>query len=225
VGQTEVAEFESARQEESHFKEKDSQIDVAVGRIAKTVAAFAHAYTANLPGLFASIGSEVGNLTASFGFGDEGTAAEKVVEYQDRRVDGWEALFPCNANDQVIFSLFSIFSLSAWLGSRLGCMARVSSDVGGVRRRERVVRAGAAQEQHRHDEGVGSLLGGLQEVRARVGVHVQGSGRERGGQGGAPPHPLGQDRRAHGSHQRPPTLPLLITRGAADLSCVVSISL
>jgi hypothetical protein len=78
-----------------------------------------------------------------------------------------------------------------------------------------VVRAGAAQEQHRHYEGVGSLLGGLQEVRARVGLHVQGSGRERGGQGGAPPHPLGQNRRAHGPHQRPPTLPLLVTRGAA----------
>lgn len=73
------------RQEEMHFKKKAHQLDVAVDQLAKVVAVTVHAYTANLPGVFASLAGDLSGLTLSLGFEQQDSGEEKVKRRRRRQ--------------------------------------------------------------------------------------------------------------------------------------------
>jgi predicted Ser/Thr protein kinase len=81
-------EYRCAVQEESHFEEKNHEVEVSVKKLAAVVAACAQAYTGNLPGLFASLAGDVESLTLSFGAAQQDATAEKTaLEYDP--ASGW----------------------------------------------------------------------------------------------------------------------------------------
>jgi hypothetical protein len=78
------------RQEEMHFKKKAHQLDVAVDQLAKVVAVTVHAYTANLPGVFASLAGDLSGLTLSLGFEQQDSGEEKVKRRRRRQKEEQE---------------------------------------------------------------------------------------------------------------------------------------